>query len=160
MDFIEKLPSSDGFDKILVFIDLLTKFGHFIPLTHPFSAELVAQKFLDQIYRLHGLPESIVTYRDKIFTSILWKELFRLLGTQLNYSTAFHPQSYGSSERLNQCLEVYLRCMTGERPHNWSKWIALTEWWYSTNFHNSLKMTLFQALYGYEPPPLTIMSFS
>nr|XP_027124372.1 uncharacterized protein LOC113741087 [Coffea arabica] len=94
-DFIEKLPKSQGYDTILVVIDRFTKFGHFIRLTHPFTAKEVAQAFLDNIYKLHGLPESIITDRDKIFTSKFWKELFKLVGTELHYSSSYHSQTDG-----------------------------------------------------------------
>ena len=95
MDFIERLPKSQGYDIVLVVIDRFTKSGHFIRLTHPFIAKTVAQVFLDHIYKLHGLPESIITDRDKVFTSVFWKELFKLVGVSLHYSSAYHPQTDG-----------------------------------------------------------------
>ena len=138
MDFIEQLPVSHGFDTILVVVDRLTKFSHFIRLTHPFSAQQIAQVFLDQVYRLHGLPESVIFDRDRIFVSKFWQELFHLLGVGLHYSSSYHPQSDGQSERVNQCLENYLRCMCSEHPSHWSNWLPTAELWYNTNFHTSL----------------------
>ena len=116
MDFIEKLPLSQNFDTILVVVDRLTKYSHFLLLVHPFLARQVAQVFIDQVYKLHGLPETIVTDRDKIFTSHFWRKLFRLVGVKLCYSSAYHPETDGQTERVNQCVEAYLRCMTGEFP--------------------------------------------
>lgn len=116
MDFIEGLPSSYGKKVILVIIDRFTKYGHFLALSHPYSAQSVATVFLDTVYRLHGHPISIVTDRDTIFTSSFWKELFKLLGTQLAMSSAYHPQTDGQKERLNQCLEGYLRAMVHSTP--------------------------------------------
>jgi len=81
MDFIEGLPKSQKFDTILVIVDKFTKYGHFIPLAHPFIAIQMAQVFMTQIYRLHGLPEYIVSVRDKVFTSAFWRKLFKLTDT-------------------------------------------------------------------------------
>ena len=156
MDFIESLPLSEGADTILVVVDRLTKLSHFIPLKHPFSAVEVAKLFLTHVFRLHGLPEVIVSDRDKLFTSLFWQELFRLVGTRLNFSSAYHPQTDGQSERVNQCLETYLRCMTSDRPQKWKSWLPLAEWWYNTNYHTSLQTTPFEALYGYKPNHLPL----
>ena len=109
MDFVEGLPKSRGNDVILVVVDRLTKYAHFLPLSHPFIAETVSKLFMDNIHRLHGLPQIIVSDRDRIFTSKLWQEVFSALKVQLHLSTAHHPQSDGQTERVNQCLEQYLR---------------------------------------------------
>lgn len=156
MDFVEQMPESDGMDTVLVVIDRLSKYGHFIALKHPFSASDVADVFLDQIFRLHGMPASIVSDRDKLFTNIFWTTIFQKLGVELHFSSAYHPQSDGQTERLNQCLEAYLRCFTSERPHSWRKWLPMAEYWYNTSFHTSLGITPYEAVYGVKPVPLNM----
>ena len=91
MDFIERLPNSRGVIVIMVVVDRLSKYAHFLTLSHPYTALTVAQLFMDNIYKLHGLPNNIVSDRDKIFFSHFWNELFKLLGTQLKLSTSYHP---------------------------------------------------------------------
>ncbi|KAJ4780790.1 polyprotein [Rhynchospora pubera] len=158
MDFITGLPKSDGKEVLLVVVDRLTKYGHFIPLAHPYSAATVAQAFLDNVYKLHGLPASIVSDRGPVFTSRFWQEIMDKLGIKLNLSTAYHPQSDGQVERVNQCVETYLRSMVFNQQKQWAKWIPLAEYWYNTNFHSSLSITPFKALYGYDPPSLPLGS--
>ncbi len=151
MDFIEALPKSEGKDTILVVVDRLTKYSHFIPMHHPFTSKDVARTFLDTIYKLHGCPKSIVTDRDKVFTSLFWKEFFQLLGIQLKMSTSYHPETDGQTERVNKCLETYHRCMCFQHPQQWGKYLSLAEWWYNTNYHTSLGITPYKALYGIAP---------
>lgn len=151
LDFVEKLPKSLGFDIVLVVIDRFTKYGHFIPLSHPFSAAVVAKAFMDNILKLHGLPRTIVSDRDRIFTGVFWRELMNQLGTKLVYSSAYHPQTDGQTERVNQCLEAFLLSMCFLTPKKWATWLSLAEIWYNTIFHSSINMSPFQALYGYQP---------
>lgn len=151
LDFIEGLPKSKSFDTILVVIDKLTKYAHFIPITHPYTAMSVAQAFLNHIYKLHGLPQVIISDRDKNFTSTLWQEIFRLSETTLNMSSSYHPQTNGQTERLNQCLETFLRCMVNACPKRWAQWLSLAEYWYNTTYHSSLGKTSFEVLYGHAP---------
>jgi hypothetical protein len=151
MDFIERLPKSQKYDTIMVVIDKYTKYGHFIPLAHPFSALTVAQAYLDSVYKLHGLPKGIVSDRDKIFMSAIWRELFRLSDTQLLMSSSYHSQTDGQSDRLNQSLEGFLRCAVNSCPRQWNKWLSVAELWYNTSYHSALGRSPFEVLYGHPP---------
>lgn len=151
MDFIEGLPKSKTFDTILVVIDKLTKYSHFICLSHPYTAMTVAQAFLANVYKLHGMPTVIISDRDRVFTSSFWQELFKLTDTTLNMSSSYHPQTDDQTERLNQCLETYLRCMVQACPTKWANWIPFAEFWYNSTYHSAHGLTPFQALYGHKP---------
>jgi hypothetical protein len=146
MDFIDGLPQSGSANCVLV--DKFTKFAHFLPLRHPYIATSVAKVFLDQVYKLHGLPQSIVSNRDPIFTSNFWKELFSLAKVQLRLSTAYHPQSDGQTERVNQYLETFLRCFVSACPKSWLSYLSLAEYWYNTFYHTAIGMSPFEVLYG------------
>ncbi|GJX89121.1 putative mitochondrial protein [Tanacetum coccineum] len=94
----------------------LSKYAYFMTLQHPYSASDVATLFLNNVYKLHGLPKVIVSDRDKVFISHFWQSLFKVLKVQLHLSTAYHPQTDGQIEVVNRSLGCYLRCMTGEKP--------------------------------------------
>ena len=94
----------------------------------------------------------MVSDRDKIFTSQFWKTLCQALGIGLQMSFAYHPETDGQTERVNQCLETYLRCLCFTKPRSWSRWLSLAQWWYNTNFHTAHKRTPFEVLFGYPPP--------
>jgi hypothetical protein len=156
MDFIEGLPSSDHYNSLLVVIDKFSKYGHFIPLKHPFTTLQVAQLFMNHVYKLHGLPKTIISDRDRVFTSFVWQQLFRLSDTKLMMSSSYHPQTDGQTERLNQSVEGFLRCTVHSCPRQWSKWILVVEFWYNTSIHSALGKSPFEVLYGHTPRQLGI----
>jgi hypothetical protein len=154
MDFIAGLPKSENKSVIMVIVDSLSKYAHFFSLQHPFTTSTVAQIFMDNIFKLHGMPNSIFYDRDPTFTNNFWQEFFKLHGTQLYLRTAHHPQTDGQIEFVNKCLETYLRCFSSERKHRWAQWLPLVEWWYNTYYHTTTHMTPFEALYGQNPPSI------
>ena len=119
-------------------MDSFTKYAHFISLAHHFDAPKVARLFIDNVSKLHRIPQSMLSDRDRIFVSQLWGELFSMLGAKLDYNTAYHPQTNDQTERVNQVLEMYLRCVTHIEPKGWNQWLSLAEWWYSTSHHTAI----------------------
>ncbi|WVZ24525.1 hypothetical protein V8G54_003069 [Vigna mungo] len=154
MDFITHLPKSQGYTVIMVVIDRLSKYAHLCPLKADYKNKQVAEAFMKTVIKLHDFPKTIVSDRDKVFVSNFWQHLFKLSGTTLNMSTAYHPQSDGQSEALNKCLEMYLRCYTYASPKEWVKFLPWAEFWYNTAYHHSSGMTPFKVVYGREPPQL------
>jgi hypothetical protein len=117
MDFITGLPKLGNKSFIMVVVDCISKYAHLCALQHPFTASIVAQLFMDQVFKLHGMPHSIVSGRHPTFTNNFWKELFRIQGTQLHLNTAYYPQTNGQTKVVNKCLETYLRFFASERKN-------------------------------------------
>jgi hypothetical protein len=153
MDFIEGFPKVGGKSVVLTVVDQFSKYGHFIALGHPYSAASVAKAFFDEIVKLHGLPCSIVSDRDTVFTSQFWTELFTMARVKLQMSSTFHPQSDGQSE-VNRIIIMYLRCLAGDRPKSWLKWLPWAEFCYNTSYQSVLKCFPFKVVYGWDPPPM------
>jgi hypothetical protein len=150
-DFITDLPVSNGKDSILVFVDRMSKMTHFISCTKTTDAPEFARLFVSNVVRLHGLPTSIVSDRGSIFTSHFWSTLASILKIDPRKSTAFHPQTDGQTERMNQTLEAYLRISCSYNQDDWVDWLPLAEFAYNNSRQESTKMTPFFANYGYNP---------
>ncbi|KAL0534776.1 hypothetical protein IC582_029069 [Cucumis melo] len=149
MDFIIGLPRTlRGFTVIWVVVDRLTKSAHFVPGKSTYTASKWAQLYMSEIVRLHGVPVSIVSDRDTHFTSKFWKGLQTAMGTRLDFSTAFHPQTDGQTERLNQVLEDMLRACALEFPGSWDSHLHLMEFAYNNSYQATIGMAPFEALYG------------
>ncbi|WOH15373.1 hypothetical protein DCAR_0934911 [Daucus carota subsp. sativus] len=149
MDFVTNLPKTrKGNDAIWIIVDRLTKSAHFLPIRWGCTLDHLAQRYVNEIVRLHGVPISIVSDRDPRFTSRFWKSLQEAMGTRLNFSTAFHPQTDGQSERTIQTLEEMLRACVIEFKGSWDEYIALMEFAYNNHFHSSIGMAPYEALYG------------
>ncbi|GJZ59218.1 hypothetical protein Tco_0615034 [Tanacetum coccineum] len=149
MDFVTKLPkTSSGQDAIWVIVDRLTKSAHFLPMKETDSMEKLTRQYLKEVVSRHGVPVSIISDRDSKFTSHFWQSLNKALGTQLDMSTAYHPQTDGQSERTIQTLEDMLRACVIDFGKGWDRHLPLVEFSYNNSYHTSIKAAPFEALYG------------
>ncbi|GJV23303.1 putative reverse transcriptase domain-containing protein, partial [Tanacetum coccineum] len=149
MDFIVGLPRTpSGYDSIWVIVDRLTKSAHFLPVKTTDSMEKLTQLYLKEIVCRHGVPISIISDRDSKFASRFWRSLQGALGTQLDMSTAYHPETDGQSERTIQTLEDMLRACVIDFGGSWDRHLPLVEFSYNNSYHASIKAAPFEALYG------------
>ncbi|GJV23707.1 reverse transcriptase domain-containing protein [Tanacetum coccineum] len=149
MDFITKLPrSKSGHDAIWVIVDRLTKSAHFLAIREDYSTEKLAKIYVDEIVARHGVPVSIISDRDGRFTSRCWQTVQKALGTRLDMSTAYHPQTDGQSERTIQTLEDMLRACVIDFGGSWDVHLPLAEFSYNNSYHSSIRCAPFEALYG------------
>nr|CAD39399.2 OSJNBb0089K24.9 [Oryza sativa Japonica Group] len=149
MDFITGLPrTSSGHDSIWVIVDRLTKVAHFIPVRTTYSGGHLAELYMARIVCLHGVPKKIVSDRGSQFTSKFWKKLQEEMGSKLNFSTAYHPQTDGQTERVNQILEDMLRACVLDFGGSWDKNLPYAEFSYINSYQASLQMAPYEALYG------------
>ncbi|KAJ9552277.1 hypothetical protein OSB04_016322 [Centaurea solstitialis] len=149
MDLITKLPwTSRSYDAICVVVDRLTKSAHFIAIRESSSAEALADIYVKEIVARHGVPVTIISDRDVRFTSRFWGKFHEDLGTRLQFSTAFHPQTDGQSERTIQTLEDMLRACVLDFGGSWDTYLPLAEFSYNNSFHASIGMPPYEMLYG------------
>ncbi|GMF26696.1 unnamed protein product [Phytophthora fragariaefolia] len=160
MDFITDLPRTKReVDSIWVVVDRLTKRCHFVPTMKTVTAESVARLFIDNIWKLHGMPTHIVSDRDRKFVSVFWQHVFKSIGTKLSMTVAHRAQGDGQTERMNRTLDAYLRCFVGPLQDDWDLHLANAEFAISSTINTSTKHAPFKADLGYIPPyPLQLAS--
>ena len=160
MDFITELPKTkEQYDCIMVVVDRLTKMAKFIPTTTNADAPAIAKLFFDTIFRNYGLPEEVVSDRDPKFRSLLWQSLMKMCGTKLSFSTSYHPQTDGQTERTNRTLEEMLRSYCTDNQDDWANKLTLVEFHYNNTINSSTGFTPFYLAYGFNPKlPLFVLS--
>ncbi|QRW20573.1 Retrotransposable element Tf2 protein [Rhizoctonia solani] len=150
-DFITGFPKSNGYDAILVVIDSFSKFGHFIPTTKKVTAKGLADLFITHVWKLHGLPIKTVLDRRTTFTGKFLRALYQRLGIKPAFSSAYHPESDGQTERVNQFIEFYLRSYVTADHSDWATWLPLAEYAYNNARHSATGKTPFELVYGRNP---------
>ncbi|GJW03668.1 putative reverse transcriptase domain-containing protein [Tanacetum coccineum] len=149
MDFVSRLPRTpSGYDSIWVIVDRLTKSAHFLPIKKTDSTKKLTQLYLKEVACRHGVPISIISDRDSHFTSRFWRSLQKALGTNLDMSTAYHPQTDGQSKRTIQTLVDMLRACVIDFGSSWDQHLPLVEFSYNNSYYASIKAAPFEALYG------------
>jgi transposase InsO family protein len=144
MDFIVGLPRTcDGYDSIWVIVDKLTKIAHFIPVKTTYSGAQLEELYMSRIVCLHGVPRKIVSDRGTQFTSRFCKRLHESMDSKLNFSSAYHPQTDGQTERTNQVLEDMLRACALKYGKSWDKSLSYAEFFYNNSYQASFKMVPF-----------------
>ena len=151
MDFITGLPWSNGCNAIWVVTDRLTKQRHLVPCTDEVDAAGLADLFLQHIFRLHGLPVTIISDRGPQFAAEFWKRVCDCLGIDWKLSTAFHPQMNGQTERINAVMEQYLRAHVFYLQEDWSSWLHLAEFAANNQASETTGVSPFFGLYGFDP---------
>nr|GEW37985.1 putative reverse transcriptase domain-containing protein [Tanacetum cinerariifolium] len=149
MDFVSKLPkTSNGHDTIWLIVDRLTKSAHFIPTREINSTKTLTRLYIKEIVSRDGVPIFIISDHDSHFTSRFWQSLHDALGTQLDMSMTYHPETDRQSERTIQTLKDMLRAYVLDFRKGWEKHLPLVEFSYNNSYHASIKASLFEALYG------------
>ena len=150
-DLIGELPESKGYNAILVMVDRLSKWIHAVPTTTDMDSLGIARLFRDHVWRNHGLPEEVISDHGTVFISGFSDALGKLLGTKLSPSTAYHPQTDGQTEHVNQEIEQFLCLLVNHRQDDWSEWLPLAEFSYNNCVHATTCHTPFELDAGQHP---------
>ncbi|KAH9706417.1 Endonuclease [Citrus sinensis] len=151
MDFISALPKSEGCGSIMVVVDRYSKYATFIAAPTDCKADEAARLFVKHIIKLWGVPKSIVSDRDPCFTGRFWTELFKMLGTDLKFSTSFHLQTDGQTERINSLLEMYLRHYVSAHQRDWAKLLDVAQFSYNLQWSEATGKSPFEIIMGFQP---------
>jgi transposase InsO family protein len=151
VDFVVELPDAHGYDAIMNVVDSVGKRAHFIPTHTTLSAEGAARLFIRDVWKLHGLPHRVISDRGPQFVADFTRELYRILGIEVAASTAYHPQTDGQTERVNQEMEQFLRVFVSERQDDWDELLPLSEFAYNNHIHSSTQQTPFMLDTGRHP---------
>lgn len=151
LDFIVGLPSFQGHSVILVVVDRFSNGIHLGLLPPHYTASSVTKTFMDISDRIHGMPQSLVSDRDPLFISRFWQELFKLSGTKLCMSSAYHPQTDGQTEVMNRVIEQYLRSLVHQKPATSGRFLIWAEWSYNTSVHYATRMSPYEITFGKKP---------
>ncbi|QRV77894.1 Retrotransposable element Tf2 protein [Ceratobasidium sp. AG-Ba] len=150
-DFIVKLPKSNGYDSILTVIDPVSIQAHFIPCLESTNAEELAEIFIREVWKLHGTPKTTVSDRGPTFNSQFLRALYKGLKIEPRFSTAYHPETDGISERTNQWVEGFLRTFCNYRQDDWTKWLPIAEFCHNNHVNSATGQTAFETVYGTTP---------
>ena len=162
MDFVLGLPCTfRKHDSILLVVDHFSKMAHFLPCSKTFDTSKIAKLYFDEIVKLYGLPKTILSNRDVCFMSYFWKTLWHLVGTELKFSTAFHPQTDGQIEVVNRSLGNLLWCLVGEVNRNWDSILPTAQLAYNSSANRSIGTSPFEVVHGCTPrKPLDLLPMS
>jgi hypothetical protein len=150
-DMIVGLPSDGGKDAILVIVDSFSKYGIMVPCSSKVTAKDIADLFLDHVWKRHGFPEKTVSDRGPVFNNKYIKALYERLGIKAHFSSAYHPQTDGQTERMNPGIEQYLRAYSGMYQKDWVRWLPMAEFAYNNAVHSTTGTSPFRCLYGRDP---------
>ncbi|QRW19810.1 Retrotransposable element Tf2 protein [Rhizoctonia solani] len=150
-NMIVDLPKDRNNNSILVIIDSFTKHGIFVKCSKKLKAPKLAELFLDNVWKCHGMPKKTILDRGRVFNNKFLKALYKQLGIDPHFSLAYHPQSNGQTEQVDPSIEHFLRAYLGINQQDWTKWLLMAKFAYNNAVHSSTRKTPFKALYGWEP---------